>query len=76
MSQTVFNSLLAEIADPSCKGCKDLLDFDFTFAFQPIVDVEQQTIFAYEALVRGPNKEGAAEILSKVNDNNRYRFDW
>jgi EAL domain-containing protein (putative c-di-GMP-specific phosphodiesterase class I) len=75
MSKTVFNSILAELADPACKGCKDLLDFDFTFAFQPIVDVQQQSVFAYEALVRGPNKEGAAEILAKVNDNNRYRFD-
>ncbi|WP_223247248.1 EAL domain-containing protein [Sulfuriferula sp. AH1] len=64
-----------EVPDPGCKGCKDLLDFDFTFAFQPIVDIEQRTIYAYEALVRGPNKEGAAEILTKVNDTNRYRFD-
>ena len=75
MSTTVFNIMPDETVDSGCKGCEDSLDFDFTFAFQPIVDVEQKTIFAYEALVRGPNQEGAFEILSKVNDNNRYRFD-
>ena len=59
----------------SCALCDTDLDFDFTFAYQPIVDVNKQEIFAYEALVRGLNGEGAAEILSKVNDSNRYRFD-
>lgn len=44
-------------------------------AFQPIVDVEASTVFAHEALVRGLNGEGAAEVLAKVNDHNRYRFD-
>lgn len=44
-------------------------------AFQPIVDVETATVFAYEALVRGPNGESAASIFEKVNDGNRYRFD-
>ncbi len=44
-------------------------------AFQPIVDVESRTVFAHEALVRGANGEGAAEVLAKVNEHNRYRFD-
>jgi len=44
-------------------------------AFQPIVDLEASTVFAHEALVRGLNGEGAAEVLAKVNDHNRYRFD-
>jgi EAL domain-containing protein (putative c-di-GMP-specific phosphodiesterase class I) len=59
----------------SCALCNTNLEFDFTFAFQPIVDVNKQEIFAYEALVRGFNGEGAEEILAKVNDTNRYRFD-
>lgn len=59
----------------SCAFCERDLEFDFTFAFQPIVDVDKQEIFAYEALVRGINGEGAEDILSKVNDTNRYRFD-
>jgi EAL domain-containing protein (putative c-di-GMP-specific phosphodiesterase class I) len=40
-------------AEPGCKSCKNPLDIDFTFAFQPIVNVKEKTIFAYEALVRG-----------------------
>ncbi|MEH3106203.1 MAG: EAL domain-containing protein [Sphingomonas fennica] len=44
-------------------------------AFQPIVDYRNGNIFAYEALVRGPEGEGAASVLSQVNDDNRYAFD-
>ena len=44
-------------------------------AFQPIVDVRDQTVLAYEALVRGLDGSGAAQILSQVNDANRYQFD-
>lgn len=51
------------------------LDFDFTMAFQPIIDVDTGAVFAYEALVRGVGGEGAAQILSRVHDGNRYRFD-
>ncbi|MFC6672365.1 hypothetical protein ACFQDL_21555 [Marinobacterium aestuariivivens] len=29
------------------------LDFDFSFAFQPIVNAADASIFAYEALARG-----------------------
>jgi EAL domain-containing protein (putative c-di-GMP-specific phosphodiesterase class I) len=61
----------------SCRDCQEGagLDFDFTMAFQPFVDVLSGTIFGHEALVRGPNQEAAGMILSKVNDTNRYRFD-
>lgn len=60
-----------------CQGCKNTreLDLEFSFAFQPIVDVRDQSIFAHEALVRGINGEGARSVLEKVNDNNLYRFD-
>jgi EAL domain-containing protein (putative c-di-GMP-specific phosphodiesterase class I) len=75
VSQKIIRVLPIDIPDPGCAVCKDQLDFDFTFAFQPIVDVEQRTIYAYEALVRGVNGEGAAHILGMVNDENRYRFD-
>ncbi|MDE2598986.1 MAG: EAL domain-containing protein [Rhodocyclaceae bacterium] len=44
-------------------------------AFQPIVDLHTRRPFAYEALVRGPNGEGAASVLAQINDANRYRFD-
>jgi len=61
----------------SCRACLEGagLDFDFTMAFQPFVEAGTKRIFGYEALVRGPNRESAAEILGKVNDANRYRFD-
>ena len=70
MSQINFKSL-------SCRDCGEGagLDFDFTMAFQPFVDAATGDIFGYEALVRGPNQEPAAEILGKVNDSNRYQFD-
>jgi EAL domain-containing protein (putative c-di-GMP-specific phosphodiesterase class I) len=44
-------------------------------AFQPVVDVKERRIDAYEALVRGPNGEGAAQVLGQVNAQNRYAFD-
>lgn len=55
--------------------CGAGLDFDFTFAFQPIVDAESRTVIAQEALVRGVNGEGAGFILDKVGKRNMYRFD-
>lgn len=44
-------------------------------AFQPIVDVEANRVFAYEALVRGTAGESAGSILSQVTAENRYAFD-
>jgi EAL domain-containing protein (putative c-di-GMP-specific phosphodiesterase class I) len=61
----------------SCSACKDgrALSFDFSMAFQPIVDVEQRCVYAYEALVRGLDGQGAGFVLAQVNDENRYAFD-
>lgn len=61
----------------TCKACRDgePLGFDFTMAFQPIVDVEAGAIWGYEALVRGPEGQSAGSILSQVTDANRYKFD-
>ena len=38
----------------------------FTFAFQPIIDVVKRQLVGYEALVRGPQQEHAAEVLQRV----------
>ena len=61
----------------ACEECRlaAQLDFDFTMAFQPIVDIQEHTVFAYEALVRGLDGGSAAWILAHVTDQNRYRFD-
>ena len=61
----------------SCSNCADSseLDFDFTMAFQPIISCQNNTIYGYEALVRGLNNESAFSIISQVNDDNRYTFD-
>ncbi len=60
-----------------CHRCRDTepLDFDFSYAYQPIVDFRHRRIFAHEALVRGCHGESAGFVLAKVNDDNRYRFD-
>jgi len=59
-----------------CQGCKSAdHDFDIAMAFQPIVDVETGRIFAFEALVRGSNGEGAGAVLARVTPENRYAFD-
>jgi EAL domain-containing protein (putative c-di-GMP-specific phosphodiesterase class I) len=59
-----------------CLGCQqDTELFPFTMAFQPVVDVQERKIEAYEALVRGPAGEGAGRVLAQVTDENRYAFD-
>ncbi len=61
----------------SCKNCahEGSLDFDFTMAFQPIINCKTKQVFGYEALVRGLNNESAFSVISQVNDDNRYLFD-
>jgi len=44
-------------------------------AFQPIVDLETSEVYAYEALVRPLRGGSAADILGRMNDQNRYAFD-
>ncbi|MDN8618364.1 EAL domain-containing protein [Variovorax ginsengisoli] len=46
----------------------------FTMAFQPIVDADQRAVFAYEALVRGLEGEGALEVLGQVGPEQRFAF--
>lgn len=60
-----------------CEDCgkAERVGFQFDYAYQPIVDVERRTVFAHEALVRGPSGEGAMTVMSQVNAQNRYRFD-
>ena len=63
--------------DQPCGGCRDgaVLEFSFSMAFQPIVDIATGRPFAYEALVRGPIGEPAPTVLERVTPENRYAFD-
>jgi blue light- and temperature-responsive anti-repressor len=47
----------------------------FSFAYQPIVDVENRSVFAYEALVRGPGAEPASSVFAGVDATELYQFD-
>jgi len=51
------------------------LGFEFSFAFQPIVDVHSREIVSYEALVRGPRGEPSASVFAQVPKNNFVAFD-
>lgn len=54
---------------------RHVLGFDITMAFQPIVDLTDRSVWAYEALVRGTDGSSAPEVLSRLNSGNRYAFD-
>jgi blue light- and temperature-responsive anti-repressor len=47
----------------------------FSYAFQPIVDVVAREVFSYEALIRGPANEPAFEVLKRVPADGKYPFD-
>ncbi len=51
------------------------LDFEFSFAFQPIVNAEKGEIISFEALVRGPRGEPSAYVFAQVTAENRPMFD-
>ena len=61
----------------NCAQCRSGagLEFDFSFAFQPVVNATLRSVVAYEALVRGPRGESAHSVLQKIDDDNRYTFD-
>lgn len=61
-------------------GCGDCAGgiappFPYEMAFQPIVSLRTRTVFAFEALVRGPAGEGAGSVLSQITPDNIYAFD-
>ncbi len=71
---TDFAGLLAE---RDCGACADGIapPFAFTMAYQPVVDLAARRVYAYEALVRGSNGEGAGSVLGQITPQNRYAFD-
>ena len=51
------------------------VDFEFSFAFQPIVDAVHQEIISFEALVRGPHGESSSEVFALVPPQSLQCFD-
>ena len=50
-----------------CGACRtDIVLPDFTMAFQPIIDIETSTVYAYEALVRPTAGGSAADVLRLI----------
>lgn len=66
-----------EIPKISCAHCAEgtALEFDFSMAFQPIVDLRDRSIYSQEALVRGKDGASAASIFRHIHEGNRYAFD-
>lgn len=62
---------------PGCSACRQeqLLPFAFSMAFQPIVNVSDRSVFAYESLVRGVGQQSAVSVMSQLNATNLYSFD-
>lgn len=61
---------------PGCAKCAESAPgIEFAFAFQPIVSVKSHTVFAHEALARGPQGQPADSVLGQVTWENRHRFD-
>jgi EAL domain-containing protein (putative c-di-GMP-specific phosphodiesterase class I) len=56
------------------KICGDI-GFEFSFAFQPIVDARNREIISFEALVRGPHGEPSASVFAQVPEKAYPRFD-
>jgi EAL domain-containing protein (putative c-di-GMP-specific phosphodiesterase class I) len=51
------------------------MGFNFSFAFQPIVDIRNREIISFEALVRGPHGESSASVFAQVPQNDILKFD-
>lgn len=50
-------------------------NFEISFAFQPIVDIESHRVFAYEALVRGRLNQSAGSVFAALEDSQLHTFD-
>ena len=67
----------AQTSSSAYSSLRDRIDlpFEFSMAFQPIVNIATRQVRAYEALARGMKGEPAWSVLSQVTEENRYAFD-
>ena len=65
-----FGDIFAEI-----RGYHELVGEDINFAFQTIIDADEQEVVGFEALVRGIRKEPASLVMSRIPHNQRFAFD-
>lgn len=77
MKSDIETTFVEDIVEFDCRACREGLDldFEFTMAFQPIIDIKTKSVWGHEALVRGINGESAYQVLSNVSEQNKYRFD-
>ncbi len=68
-------AFVAAHASEACKLCNAGPQVPFSMAFQPIVDVSNGSVLAYEALARGTHGEPAVSVLDHTLHNNRYSID-
>jgi EAL domain-containing protein (putative c-di-GMP-specific phosphodiesterase class I) len=58
------------MAAPDCTS-----DPNFSFAFQPIVDVTSREVYSYEALIRGDGNTPANQVFQRVPEDRLQAFD-
>jgi blue light- and temperature-responsive anti-repressor len=68
-------SLPRETPDLNERDLADIEHHHACFAFQPLVDLQTQTITAYEALIRGRNGQSAFQLMSSMQGDTLHRFD-
>ena len=56
-------------------GSSGVVDLEFSFAFQPIVDAGTRKVISFEALVRGPCGEPASEVFARIPPRAMHSFD-
>lgn len=61
----------------ACEACGEgrELPVAIAMAFQPIVDLDQGGVFAWEALVRGADGASAGSVISSIAEDRMYAFD-
>jgi len=59
---------------PSANASQPPMITSYSFAFQPIVNATDGSIFSYEALLRGLNEESAIDVINNVPSTGRTAF--